>query len=112
MPVGLGPCAHKSTQTYFPAGLGPLTDETALEEQERKWQSRLGHYHVDVCELVRKRFWRWEERHLKFVESQLSELRETRGVMENRLYKYLEETHIKGVVPDERPVKRKRQMSH
>ena len=77
MPVGLGPCANKSTQTYFPAGLGPLTDETALEEQERKWQSRLGNYHKDVGQLIRQKFWSWEDRQIEFVEAQLTDLRET-----------------------------------
>ena len=112
MPIGLGPYEDKSTQTYFPAGLGPLTEETALEEQERKWQSRLRHYHEDVHQLVMKRFWRWEERHIKAVESQLSALRETRVVTENSLHKYLDKTHLQGVVPGERPVKRRRRMSH
>ena len=45
------------------------------------------------------------------METQLTDLRETRGLMERVLFKVLEETHIKGVVPDESPAKRKRRMS-
>ena len=104
--------ANKSTQTYFPAGLGPLTDETAsLKDLKRKWQSRLGNYHKDVDQLIKQKFWSWEDRQIEFVEAQLTDLRETRGLLEKVLFKALEETHIKGVVPDESPAKRKRQMS-
>ena len=105
-------CANKSTQTYFPAGLGPLTDETAAQKDlKRKWQSRLGEYHKDVGQLLRKQFWGWEDRHLKFVEDQLTDLRESQALMEKVLFKVLEETHIKGVIPEEGPAKRRRRMS-
>ena len=104
--------ANKSTQTYFPAGLGPLTDETVtIMELKRKWQSRLGDYHEDVGQLVRK-FSSWEDGQIKFALTQLTDLRETRVLMQKLLLKCLEETHIKRVVPDESSPKRKRRMSH
>ena len=108
----LSPKLELTTQTYFPAGLGPLTDETAvIKELKRKWQSRLGEYHEDVGLLVRK-FSSWEDGQLKFAETQLTDLRETRVLMQKMLLKVLEETHIKGVVPDESSPKRRRRMSH
>ena len=103
--------ANKSTQTYFPAGLGPLTDETVtIRELKRKWQSRLGDYHEDVGRLVRK-FSSWEEGQIKFAETQLTDLRETRVLMQRLLLKCLAETHIKGVIPEENSPKRRRRMS-
>ena len=112
LPLGLGPCADKSTQTYFPAGLGPLTEKTALEEQERKWQSRLSHYNKDVRQLLMKRFWRWEESHIKAVESMLSGFRASRMVTEPSIHRYLDRTHCQDMETDERPAKRRRRMSH
>ena len=112
LPRGLGPFEDKSTQTYFPAGLGPLTEESALEEQEKKWRSRLRHYNKDVRDLLMTRFWRWEERHIKAVETQLSDLRKSRKVTETNLHRYLDRTHCQDMDSDERPTKRRRRMSH
>ena len=104
--------ANKSTQTYFPAGLGPLTGETAhARELKRTWQSRLGKYHEDVGLLVGK-FSSWEEGRIKMAETELADLRETRALMQRWLLKALEDSHIKGVVPDKSLPKRKRRMSH
>ena len=112
LPRGLGPYEDKSTQTYFPDGLGPLTDESALEEQDRRWRSRMGHYNRDVRELLMVRFWRWEERHIKAAETQLSDFRESRKVAVANLHRYLDRTHGRGVEPNERNTKRRRRMSH
>ena len=112
LPRGLGPYEDKSTQTYFPDGLGPLTDESALEEQDRRWRSRMRHYNKDVRELLMNRFWRWEERHIKAVETQLSDLRKSRKVTEANLHRYLDRTHGRDMDPNERTTKRRRRMSH
>ena len=112
LPRDLRSFENKSTQTYFPDGVGPLTDESALEEQDRRWRSRMGHYNKDVRELLMTRFWRWEERHIKAVETQLSDFRESRKVVEANLHQYLDRTHGRNVEPNKRTAKRRRRMSH
>ena len=102
----------KSTQTYFPADMGPLTEQTALEEQERKWQSRLSHFNKDVRQLLMNRFWRWEEDHIKAVESTLSGFRASRMRNIRNIHRYLDRTHCQDVETEERPMKRRRRMSH
>ena len=89
-----------------------MTDQSALEEQEQKWQSRLHHFNKDVRQLLMNRFWRWEEDHLKMVESSLSGFRASRMKAIRNIHQYLDKTHVQERITEERPAKRRRRMSH